>query len=119
MSLFPRFIFSFVADLENRVSALLTKFGQNPDLQRRLNSLSDDLRASLCAQSESAQDPTDAEGFNESNVDDAPPLPAECVNKVINDNCGLIQRHFKPFEHIHEENGVQLFKCNYCARVIK
>mgnify|MGYP006944968647 CR=1 FL=1 len=54
-----------------------------------------------------------------SNIEDAPPLPMECENKVINENCGLIPRHFKPFEHINEENGVQLFKCNYCAQVRK
>ena len=53
-----------------------------------------------------------------SNMEDAPMLATECKNKVINENCGLIPRHYKPFEQIHEENDVKLFKCNYCSQVI-
>ena len=95
------------------MAAILKAFpGQSGDLQRHLNNLSDDLRQSL------ANDGADGDVSTEtSNIDDAPPLPLECKNKVINENCGLIPRHYKPFEHIHEENGVQLFKCNYCAQV--
>lgn len=63
-----------------------------------------------------AGSPSEAE-TETSNIDEAPPLPQECKNKVINENCGLIPRHYKPFEHVQEENGVQLFKCNYCAQV--
>ena len=92
------------------MAALLQKFGNGPDLQKHLNNWSEEIKGETCGNDESSET---------SNMDDAPQLPIECQNKVINENCGLIPRHFKPFEHIHEENGVQLFKCNYCAQVKK
>lgn len=99
-------------ELERRVAAILQKFGNGIDLQRHLNNLSEEMRLTNAGDSP-------AEPSEDSNIEDAPPLPMECENKVINENCGLIPRHYKPFEHIHEENGVQLFKCNYCAQTYR